>query len=99
MQRKHSPELKMKVALEALKGQMTTSEIASRYQVHPCQVSQWKRQALEGLPQVFGQDHGRATQEQEELTDRLYQEIGRLKVELEWLRKKGVSFPLSRNGR
>ena len=89
----------MKVALEALKGQRTTSEIASHFQVHPCQVSQWKRQVLEGLPQVFGQDQGRATREQEELTDELYQEIGRLKVELEWLRKKGVSFPHSRNGR
>jgi transposase-like protein len=99
MHRKHSSELKVKVALEALRGQLTTAEIASRFEVHPCQVSQWKRQALEALPRAFGQDQGRAAREQEELTDNLYQEIGRLKMELDWLQKKGANYRLSRNGR
>jgi len=89
----------MSVALEALKGQFTTSEIPSRFEVYPSQVSQWKRQALEGLPEMFGRDTGRTVRDQEALTDNLYQDIGRLKVELAFLQKRRANFRLSRNGR
>lgn len=99
MHRKHSSELKMKVAIEAIKGQLTSAEIASRFAVYPSQVSQWKRQALEGLPEVFGRDQGRTSRDHEALTDNLYQEIGRLKVDLDFLQIKGLSYRSSRNGR
>jgi len=98
MYRKHSTDLKVKVAMEALKGQLTTAEIASRFQVHPSQVSQWKRQALDGLPTLFSNGADRQARDHEELTDNLYQQIGRLKVELDFLQKKGTSLS-SRNGR
>ena len=85
---RHSADFKAKVAMEAVKGQRTGNEIASGYGVHPTQVAQWKRQLLEAAPGVFSAGSGRAVREQEELTDRLYQQIGQLKVELDWLKKK-----------
>ena len=85
--RKFSPEFKSKVALEAIKGIQTIHEIARQYEVHPNQVSQWKRQLREGLEDVFT-DPRRSGRSEEKEKDRLYQEIGRLKVELDWLKKK-----------
>jgi transposase-like protein len=88
-QRNHySAEFKAKVALAAIKGQQTINEIASIYSVHPNQVMQWKRQALEAIPDSFSQRTKRAAQEDEQLKERLYQQIGQLKVELDWLKKK-----------
>ena len=88
MQRKrYTASFKSRVALEALKGQKTVAEIASGYEVHPNQVSQWKKQLQAGMPDVFA-DPGRSHRAEEKLTDKLYQEIGRLKVELDWLKKK-----------
>ena len=86
--KRHSTALKAKVALEAVRGQRTVNEIASEFGVHPGQVAQWKRQLLEGASEVFENGHSRATAENEETTARLYQEIGKLKVELDWLKKK-----------
>ncbi len=65
--RQHSAGLKAKVALAAVKGDRTTSELAGKFQVHPAQVSQWKRELLEGAEEVFGRDRGREAQEQEAL--------------------------------
>jgi putative transposase len=76
------------VVLEALKGQQKLNEIASRFGVHPVQLAQWKKQALEELPEVFADRRGRAVREAEEEKTRLYEQIGRMKVELEWLKKK-----------
>jgi len=88
-QRNHySAEFKAKVALAAIKGQQTINEIASIYAVHPNQVMQWKKQALEAIPETFSMRTKRATQGEEELKERLYQQIGQLKVELDWLKKK-----------
>lgn len=85
-------EFKARVALEAIKNQHTLQEIASRFEVHPNQVAQWKRQALESLPEAFSKSRVLEQKSDEELRDRLYQQIGRLQVELEWLKKKsGVS--------
>jgi len=86
--RSFSSSFKAKVALEAIKGQRTVQEISSTFQVHPNQVTQWKRQALELLPAVFSSDHGHKERAADELRDELYQQIGRLQMELEWLKKK-----------
>jgi transposase-like protein len=85
--KRYTAAFKSKVALEAIKGQKTISEIASEYEVHPNQVSQWKRQLRDGLEDVFTDPRRSGRSEQKE-KDRLYQEIGRLKVELDWLKKK-----------
>lgn len=88
-QRRHfTAGFKAKVALEAIKGQRTVQEIASTFEVHPNQVAQWKRQALEQLPAVFSSEHSHNERADEELKDELYQQIGRLQMELEWLKKK-----------
>ena len=86
--RKHSAEMKVKVALEALKGQRPVNEIASHYGIQPAQVAAWKKQALEQLPRVFSERRDREEQEAEQLQARLYQQIGQLQVELDWLKKK-----------
>jgi transposase-like protein len=86
--KRYSAELKARVALEAIKGQKTTNEIASEYGVHPTQIAQWKKQVLEELPQLFSSRREKAEQAEEELKAALYQQIGQLKVELDWLKKK-----------
>lgn len=86
--RRHSAEFKAKVALEAIRGQRTSNEIASAYGVHPVQVAQWKKQALEELPQAFADRRTKAAQDEEALRAELYQQIGQLKVELDWMKKK-----------
>lgn len=89
MQRKrHSAEVKAKVALEAIKGHKTVNEIASEYGVHPTQIAQWKKQVLEELPEIFSQRRQKGAQQEEALKDALFQQIGQLKVELDWLKKK-----------
>jgi putative transposase len=85
--KRYTASFKAKVALEAIKGLKTISEIASEYEVHPNQVSKWKRQLRDGLADVFA-DPRRSDRSEEKEKDRLYQEIGRLKVELDWLKKK-----------
>ncbi len=86
--KRHSAEFKAQVALAALKGQQTLNELASLYGVHPVQVAQWKKQAAEGLPKVFAGRRASSEQDAEALQARLYQEIGQLKVELDWLTRK-----------
>lgn len=85
--KRYTAAFKSKVALEAIKGLKTISEIASEYEVHPNQISQWKRQLRDRLEDVFT-DSRRSSRSEEKEKDRLYQEIGRLKVELDWLKKK-----------
>ena len=86
--RQHSGEFKAKVVLEALRGERTINEIAAAYGVHPLQISQWKKTALEALPQVLSSRRGTKHKEEEALKAALYQQIGQLKVELDWLKKK-----------
>jgi transposase-like protein len=86
--RQHSAELKARVALEAIQERRTINEIAGEYGVHPTQVSAWKRQAVENLSVFFDGDvrvDGNALKRQE---SELFEQIGRLKMELEWLKKK-----------
>jgi transposase-like protein len=89
MQRKkHSAEFKAKVALEALKGLKTINEIASEVQVHPTQINLWKKQLAEEIPTIFANSRGQKQKSEEDLTASLYQQIGQLKVELDWVKKK-----------
>ncbi len=83
--KKHLAKFKAKVAIEAIKATRTVSELAGAYSVHPSQIHSWKRQVLEGLAKVF--DSNNVTK-QEDISTKLYEEIGRLKVELDWLKKK-----------
>ncbi len=84
----YSADFKAKVALAAIKGQQTINEIASSFSVHPNQVMQWKKQALEAIPDLFSARRARDARSDEELKAQLYQQIGQLKVELDWLKKK-----------
>jgi putative transposase len=90
--RRFSPEFKFRVALEAAKGTRTISELATEYRVHPNQISQWKRQLLEHGAAVFSQNGHKEQQAQEAVQTELYEQIGRLKMELEWLKKKSVQL-------
>lgn len=83
----HKPEFKAEVAFEACRGDKTLSQIASERHLAPVQVSQWKKQLRQGAAALFGR---KATEpvDEEAITAPLYQEIGRLKMELDWLKKK-----------
>lgn len=85
--RRFSADFKFKVALEAAKGSRTLSELSSEYGVHPNQIRGWKRELLEGGAALFSGDSARQLREQEAPRAELYEQIGRLKMELEWLKK------------
>ena len=84
----YSTGFKVKIALEAIKGRRTVNEIATHYSVHPNQVTQWKKQAIESLPEVLSTKRRRDAEGEEALKAELYQQIGRLKVELDWFKQK-----------
>jgi transposase-like protein len=86
--RKHSDEFKAKVAVEAVKGVRTLSELSSMFKVHPTVIAHWKRQLLDGAAEIFGGGNGARPKSEEELTAPLYEQIGRLQVENDWLKKK-----------
>ena len=89
MKRKNfTKEFKAKVALEAIKGERTVNEIASEFGVHTTQVNQWKKQLLEGAGNLFDRNNGKKDKSIENERDRLYQKVGQLQVELDWLKKK-----------
>lgn len=83
-----SKEFKAKVALEAIKGQKTANQIAKQYEVHVTQINEWKKQLLQCAPEAFGRKQARQAAEHEEERDRLYRQIGKLQVEMDWLKKK-----------
>jgi transposase len=90
--RKFSSKQKARIALAALQERLPKGEIASQYEVHPNQVSLWKKQALEGLEKIF--DDGRQQRSQsdgrDQLIEELYRKVGQLQVELDWLKKKSA---------
>lgn len=88
----YKPEFKAKVALEAVRGKLTINQIAKQFEIHPNQISNWKKHFLESLPQIFDNSKKLSTEPNEELTNQLYQQIGQLKVELDWLKKKSSLF-------
>jgi len=91
--KQHSAQFKFRVALAAAKEDKTLGQLATEYGVHPGQISQWKRQLLTDGVEVFGRNGGcRQAHTQEAEQAELYEQIGRLKMELEWLKKKATQF-------
>lgn len=90
--KRHSATFKARVALEAVKGLKTIQELASDYGVHPNVISKWKKQLVSQSAEVFQRKNHKGSSDHEEVEARLYQEIGRLKVELDWLKKKAALF-------
>lgn len=86
--RNHSAQFKAKVAMAEARGDKTIAELSGEFGVHPNQITQWKKQLLESLPEIFSRRRQNDRHQQEELMSELYQQIGRLKVELDWLKKK-----------
>lgn len=88
--KRHSAAFKAKVALEAMKQSKTLAELAGQFGVHPVQISQWKGQLQEGVEAVF--ERGRASRERDWEREQagLYEQIGRLQMELEWVKKKAA---------
>jgi putative transposase len=86
--RSYSAEYKARLALEAIKGRKTINELATEHGIHPNQISQWRTQLLEAAPGIFAERGRQREKAAEELQAQLYQQIGQLKVELDWLKKK-----------
>jgi len=84
----HDSVFKAKVALEAVRGEKTIAQISSEYGVHANQISQWKKKLLQELPELFSEKRRSKDINKEELEAELYRQIGQLKVELEWVKKK-----------
>jgi putative transposase len=86
--KRYGADLKARVALEAIQEVKTVNEIAAQHGIHPSQVAKWKGQVLEELPGIFSVRQEKRQREQDGLTAELYQQIGRLQMELSWLKKK-----------
>jgi transposase-like protein len=86
--KRYSAEFKARVALEALKGHKTVNELASMYGVHPTQITHWTHRLQKEVPDIFSVRRAKREQDHEVLQAQLYQQIGQLKVELDWLKKK-----------
>ena len=86
--RQHSAAFKAKVAVAALRGDRTMSEMAAAFGVHPVQITQWKKRALTALPEAFATRRRGTDADQAAVQAGLYEEIGRLKVELDWMKRK-----------
>ena len=86
--RKNSPAFKAKVALEAVKGEETVAQLAERYQVHPSQIQAWKKAITDGAAGVFGNGQDQKARSDAALVARLYQEIGQLKLERDFLAER-----------
>ena len=87
MRTKHTTQTKVKMGLEAIKGDKTSSEITSSYGVHITQINTWKKLALAVIPDAFSSKIKKKSDEQQELVDQLYRQIGQLKVENDFLKK------------
>jgi transposase-like protein len=93
MQRKrHSAEFKAQVVLKALSGEMPTTEIAKRFGIHPIMITQWKKHAVDLLPSLFSKKPEHEQEEWAQRESELFQQIGQLQYELEWLKKKTAAF-------
>jgi putative transposase len=86
--KQYNGHFKAQVAIEAIKNQRTIGEIASECGIHPSQIHKWKKHVLTELPSIFSDNRGKEQQDNEKLQAELYQQIGKLKVELDWMKKK-----------
>jgi transposase len=92
MRKSITAQLKASVALEAFRGEKTQAQIASEYEVHPNQVSAWKQEAHTVLVEAFSRKRGRKARENGAGEQALYEQIGRLQMELDWLKKKSKPY-------
>jgi transposase-like protein len=88
VKKRFTAEFKARVAVEAVKGTKTVNELASEFEIHPSCVQSWKKQLLAGCKELFSGKQGKAEATLQEERDRLYAQVGRLAVELDWLKKK-----------
>src|SRR6266571_4507126 len=88
LRKRYSAEFKARVALDAVKGLKTVNELASTYGVHPTQITHWKHQLQKEVPDIFSARRAKREHDHEAFQAQLYQQIGQLKVELDWLKKK-----------
>lgn len=88
IRRSHSSAFKAKVAFEAMKKEKTIAQLSSEYGVHPNLINQWKRRVMQELPEIFSKKRSKQKQDTEELVSELYRQIGQLKIEVDWLKKK-----------
>jgi len=86
--KQYSPKFKARVAIEAIRGEKTLSQLGSQFRVHPMQIAKWRKMALEELPELFVDGRSRKRGNDDADQDALYEQIGRLKMELDWLKKK-----------
>lgn len=94
IRKNHDSAFKAKVALEAIKGEKSMAQISSEYGVHVNQIGQWKKHLLAELPSLFSDKRKKVEKQNEELESELYKQIGQLKVELDWLKKKSQTLGL-----
>ena len=92
MKKKYNSAFKTKVVLEVLKEENTIAEISSKYGVSANQISKWKKQVIENMPEIFSGKRKKKEKSGSELEEELYKQIGQLKVELDWLKKKSSLF-------
>ena len=92
MRKSYDAEFRAKVALEAVRGEKTMAELSSEFGVHPNQVGKWRKQLLESLPDLFTNRRKKREKDHEELVSELFRQIGQLKVELDWLKKKSQNL-------
>jgi transposase-like protein len=85
--KQYSPKFKARVAIEAIRGEKTLSQLGSHFKVHPIEIAKWRKSAVEQLPELFVDGRTKARNSEAD-SNALYEEIGRLKVELDWLKKK-----------
>jgi transposase-like protein len=92
--RRFTAEFKARVVRAALREDKALAQLASEFDVHPNQITEWKRQALEALPEVFSKRRKHQQQDQQALVDRLYRQIGELQVDVNWMKKKSRELGL-----
>ena len=90
--KQYTAQEKVKIVLVMLKGESTQNELTSRYGVHSTQLYQWKKQVIDALPEIFTGKKKQKDQNQEDLVSELYRQIGELKVQLDWMKKKSELF-------
>ena len=92
MRKNFSPEFMAKVALAAIKEETTIAELSSKYEVHRTRIGAWRKRGIEGLVEIFKGKRDKSNKDNEKFIEELYRQIGQLKVENEWLKKKSALF-------